>query len=123
MKIMKVFTTFVFFVLFIGTTGHAQKCTISDMKVKITRTGKAVEGAPEWVATIYNTCTCPQSNVYLKCTGFNSYEVISPSIFKVVGDICLINSGKPIVKGVPVSFNFAFNTPFDLLPFKSTISC
>ncbi|KAL9246045.1 hypothetical protein vseg_019628 [Gypsophila vaccaria] len=104
--------------------GDAQKCSIRDLKVTITKTGKLIEGAPEWCVTIDNTCECPQSNVYLKCTGFNSYEAISPSLFKVVGDTtCLINSGRPILQDVPFSFNFAFKTPFDLVPVKSDVGC
>jgi len=104
-------------------TGYAYRCDVSHIKVKTVRTGITVEGQPQYQVIVTNECPCAQSSVYLRCLGFSTVQPINPGVLKVKGDSCLINNGRPIVKGKPVSFKYSFLQPTDLIPQRSKISC
>lgn len=103
--------------------GYSYKCGVSNIKVTTKRTGTTVEGQPQYAVTITNNCPCAQSRVYLRCLGFSTVQPVNPRVFKVKGDSCLLNNGRPIVSGRPVSFKYSFLQPTDLVPQRSEISC
>ncbi|XP_056691374.1 TPD1 protein homolog 1A-like [Spinacia oleracea] len=119
---LKIFSA-VLFLFIICQQGKSYKCGVSDIKVTTERTRNIVEGQPEYAVTISNNCSCAQSGVYLRCLGFSTVLPVNPKVMKVKGDSCLINNGRPIVKGKPVSFKYSFLTPTDLAPQRSQISC
>ncbi|GAB4832627.1 hypothetical protein Ancab_006645 [Ancistrocladus abbreviatus] len=98
-------------------------CSISDIKVRTARSGRVVEGVPEYRVIISNQCSCSQSNLIVKCFDLPTVEPVNPAILKVMGQTCLVNSGKPIVRGKPVVFEYAFLQPTDLIPLSSKLSC
>ncbi|XP_043700431.1 protein TAPETUM DETERMINANT 1-like [Telopea speciosissima] len=110
--------------LFICEQGYGKVCSISDLSVKLKKTGNVIEQKPEYLVTITNNCACPQSKVLMKCFGLSSVEPVDPAICKPVDDInCLINGGKPIQKGHPISFKYAWLTPSDFSIVESNIVC
>ncbi|KAF8739386.1 hypothetical protein HU200_013871 [Digitaria exilis] len=75
-------------------------------------TGKVVEGQREYRVTIKNKCSCPQADVKVRCFGVNSVEPLDKSKIRPLdSDLCIITDGKPITKGTPVIFTYAFQTP------------
>ncbi|CAO2831252.1 unnamed protein product [Amaranthus hypochondriacus] len=103
--------------------GYSYKCGVSNIKVTTKRTGTTIEGQPQYAVTISNNCPCKQSSVYLRCLGFSTVQPVHPSLLKIKGDSCLINNGRPIIKGKPFSFKYSFLQPTDLVPLRSQISC
>uniref|UniRef100_A0A803MHH4 Uncharacterized protein n=1 Tax=Chenopodium quinoa TaxID=63459 RepID=A0A803MHH4_CHEQI len=103
--------------------GYSYKCGLKNIKVTTKRTGTTIEGQPQYAVTVTNNCPCAQSRVYLRCLGFSSVQPINPGVFKVKGDSCLINNGRPIARGKSVSFKYSFLQPTDLVPQRSEITC
>ncbi|WVZ16435.1 hypothetical protein V8G54_009607 [Vigna mungo] len=101
--------------------GYSQ-CSLSDIHVDQKGTGRKVNGKPEWTVTITNRCACVQTNVQLNCKGFQTVEAVDPQFLKVSGDVCLVNSGKPLFNGAIV-FGYASDTQFPLNPISSNINC
>ncbi|KAK7357759.1 hypothetical protein VNO80_17055 [Phaseolus coccineus] len=87
------------------TSAYGQ-CSLKDIHVTQSRTGRTVGGKPEWGVTITNWCACVQQNVKLNCKGFQTVEGIEPSLLNVSGDVCLVTSGKPIIKLIHSSPSF-----------------
>jgi len=98
------------------------KCSLRDIVVNQAKTGHILGGKPEWTVSITNECACPQSNVQLNCKGFQTAEIVQPSLLKILGDICLLNAGQPIQKDA-IIFNYAWDTQFSLNPISSQVSC
>ncbi|ESW18468.1 hypothetical protein PHAVU_006G043500 [Phaseolus vulgaris] len=117
---IKLFNMILFFIFF--SQGYS-KCSLEDIHVSQAITGLTVKGKPELSVTVANWCSCAQSNVKLDCKGFQSVKSIDPSILKVSGHVCLVNSGNPILEEGVVEFSYAWDTPFSLLPISSDISC
>ncbi|KAL9246046.1 hypothetical protein vseg_019629 [Gypsophila vaccaria] len=103
--------------------GKSYKCGVSNIKVTTKRTGNTIEGQPEYQVMITNNCPCAQSKVYLRCLGFSTVQPVSARLLQIKGDSCLVNSGRPIKPGKPVSFKYSFLQPTDLIPQRSQISC
>ncbi|XP_004301841.1 PREDICTED: uncharacterized protein LOC101293891 [Fragaria vesca subsp. vesca] len=78
-------------------TGHqirdsdSQPCTVDNLKITQSKTGKSVQGQPEWNVTITNDCICDQVNIEINSPGFQSVENIDPSILGKSGDNYLVN--------------------------------
>ncbi|KAJ3675808.1 hypothetical protein LUZ60_004850 [Juncus effusus] len=79
------------------------------------KTGRVVEGQPEYKVKITNPCRFDQSNVIINCFGLSSVEPLDPSLIKPIDNkCCIISRGEPIKKGEPVWFKYAWLTPQDL---------
>ncbi|KNA11977.1 hypothetical protein SOVF_130110 [Spinacia oleracea] len=119
---LKIFSA-VLFLFLICQKGNSYRCGVSNIKVTTRRTRNTVEGQPQYAVTISNNCPCAQSGVYLRCLGFSTVQPVNPRVMKVKGNSCLINNGRPIVKGKSLTFNYSFLQPTDLVPQRSLISC
>ncbi|ESW06485.1 hypothetical protein PHAVU_010G051700 [Phaseolus vulgaris] len=98
------------------------QCSLNDIHVTQSRTGRTVGGKPEWSVTITNWCACVQQNVQLNCKGFKTVEPVESSLLKVSGDVCLLSLGQPVWKGA-IEFNYAWDTQFPLNPISSKVAC
>ncbi|RRT53764.1 hypothetical protein B296_00049628, partial [Ensete ventricosum] len=96
----------------------------SDIRVEQRTTGASVEGQPEYQVTVSNTCDCPQSKVMLLCYGLNSVTDVDPRAIKPVdAKLCAVAGGRPLSKGTPVKFKYAWKTPQDFPVVSSEIHC
>ncbi|XP_057983620.1 uncharacterized protein LOC131168307 [Malania oleifera] len=99
-------------------------CGLSDIKISQTRTGKVVEGKPQWNVVVSNNCNCAQAKLLVSCLGFSSVQKVDATKFRQVSkNTCIVNNGASIVQGKPISFTFAFLTPVDLKPLRSQMLC
>lgn len=103
--------------------GSAECTLLSNIVVGQSKTGANVQGKPEYKVVIANNCVCSQSNLLLKCNGFNSVEPVNPNVFKPVGGQCSVNDGLPVFQGSDITFKYASDTQFDLSPLSSHINC
>ncbi|XP_058215374.1 uncharacterized protein LOC131326564 [Rhododendron vialii] len=116
---------FLLVLLLITVQGFAKRCKPSSITASVTKTGRVVGGLPEWDVVINNTCKCPQTDVVLNCVGFSAISAqADPKIFLIVGNLCLVNDGKPITKGEPVKFKVVVKEPpSELSPALSVTRC
>ncbi|KAL8142755.1 hypothetical protein V2J09_015787 [Rumex salicifolius] len=106
-----------------GISGQLEECDISKIQVTVHRTSTQVEGNREFLVVISNVCWCPQSNITLTCDRFQSVEPVDPAVVAVDGSAFLVNGGKPLVNGRPVSFKYAWSERFRFYPLASQINC
>ncbi|KAL2326545.1 hypothetical protein Fmac_025603 [Flemingia macrophylla] len=97
------------------------ECSLNNINIGTTRSGREIQGKPEWNVTVINNCSCEQSHIKLSCKGFQSAEIIDPSILSVEGDSCLLIKGSPMKGFKAVNFSYAWDPPFLLLPTSSVI--
>ncbi|CAN6372004.1 unnamed protein product [Urochloa humidicola] len=90
-------------------TGNAQQiggtCHLSDIKVTQEKTGKLVQGQPEYQVTFENLCECPQDYVDVQCNRLPSLEPIDSSQIKVMDELATT-----LFKGSKISFTYAWQT-------------
>lgn len=86
-------------------------------------TGVQIQGKPEYKVTVTNDCICSQSELELQCTGFQSLEGIDPAVLRIDGDKCLLNNGVPLHGSESITFKYAWDTKFNLVPLSSQINC
>lgn len=99
-------------------------CSLSDLQVSVVKTGKVVEGQPEYRVTITNQCSCPQMSVRVRCDGLPSVEPVNEGMIRTEdGGLCLLNDGMPIPTGSPVVFTFAWKTAPDFQPTMAVPHC
>ncbi|XAR63760.1 hypothetical protein NMG60_11023824 [Bertholletia excelsa] len=106
--------------------GHADAvtpCTIKSLSVTVAKTGRTVQGVPEWQEVITNNCACAQSQIIANCKGFSSVVPIPPGVLIQQNDNCLVRGGAPIVQGQPFKFTFAAATTTPIVPTSSAITC
>lgn len=111
---------------FVVTTKNAgwAQCSLSNIGVSLSKTGRFVVNKPEWEVIISNNCVCSQSDLKLQCNGFTSAEQVDPVVFrKIDGQYCLVNAGLPVFQGQPISFKYAGDVMYDLPPAGSQINC
>ncbi|KAL6890316.1 hypothetical protein ACP4OV_009079 [Aristida adscensionis] len=95
-------------------------CQLSDIKISLEETGDVVEGQPEYEVTVDNRCSCPQSDVKLRCLRLPSVKKLDGSkIVAVDDDLCLVAGGRPIVRGSAVMFRIK---GFSTKPMPATCS-
>ncbi|XP_038896903.1 TPD1 protein homolog 1-like [Benincasa hispida] len=99
------------------------QCSMNDITISQSTTGKEVNGKQEWRATITNNCVCSQYSVKFDCNGFNSVEKVDESILMVAGSECLVNNGQPMFKSNPISFTYAWDNAFSFKPLFSQVAC
>ncbi|URE09693.1 hypothetical protein MUK42_23878 [Musa troglodytarum] len=104
--------------------GRGQPCSTSDISVEQRKTGATVEGQAEYEVTVSNTCDCPQSKVMMLCYGLSSVEAVDPRAIKPVNaKLCAVAEGRPLSKGTPVKFKYAWKTPKDFPVVSTEIRC
>ncbi|XP_072958824.1 protein TAPETUM DETERMINANT 1-like [Typha angustifolia] len=104
--------------------GEGGACMATDITVTQSRTGRVVEGKPEYVVSVRNKCRCAQSKVVLRCYGLSSVEAVDPRAIRPVDEErCVLGNGRPISKGTPVRFKYAWTTPQDFPLVSSLIHC
>ncbi|CAJ1967852.1 unnamed protein product [Sphenostylis stenocarpa] len=96
-------------------------CSLNNINIGTTRSGREVQGQPEWNVTVINNCFCQQSQIKLSCKGFQSSESIDPAILSMEGDGCLLISGNPMKGFDSVNFSYAWDPPFLMFPSSSVI--
>ncbi|GJN04412.1 hypothetical protein PR202_ga21959 [Eleusine coracana subsp. coracana] len=105
-------------------TDRPGACKLSDIHVSVVRTGKTVSGHPEYHVTIDNKCSCAQASVRVRCGGLPSAELVDESKIRAEnGGVCIVNDGKPIARGSPVKFNYAWNTQQSFAPTMAVPHC
>ncbi|KAM3346593.1 hypothetical protein ACQJBY_020893 [Aegilops geniculata] len=121
-KLMKIFAMLMLFSL--CNRGNAE-CTLSDLHVTQTATGKNAGGNPEYAVEVENKCICTQTDVKLLAPGFKSSEPVDPNVFRPDDDgkLGTLNNGSPVYYGYKIKFNYAAATKFSLAPFSSGIAC
>ncbi|KAJ0988791.1 hypothetical protein J5N97_007147 [Dioscorea zingiberensis] len=109
--------------LFISN-GAGLACHLSDIIIQQAKSGRIVEGKPEYLVTVSNKCECPQSKVVLQCYGLSSVEPVNPQAIRAVDDeSCMVAGGRPIARGSPVKFKYAWLTPQDFPVVSSHVNC
>ncbi|KAI9124498.1 hypothetical protein K1719_004420 [Acacia pycnantha] len=99
----------------------SSECSLNNINIGTVRSGREVEGKPEWKVTVVNNCSCSQSQIQLSCKGFQSSESVDPSVFAKKGDSCSLINGHPLKGFSSVSFSYAWDPPFLLLPSSSIV--
>ncbi|KAL3841132.1 hypothetical protein ACJIZ3_025723 [Penstemon smallii] len=100
----------------------AQPCSVKNLEITQTATGKTVKNKAEWNVTVTNNCICSQLNVKLNCKGFETVE--APSVVSISGDTCVFNDKVPVIFGFEsVSFTYAWDAKFAFKPVFSVIAC
>ncbi|XP_022728836.1 uncharacterized protein LOC111284442 [Durio zibethinus] len=54
-------------------------CVLNDITVGSVRTGKEIQGKPEWKVAVTNNCKSTQHELKLACQGFQSVETEDPT--------------------------------------------
>ncbi|XP_017438385.1 protein TAPETUM DETERMINANT 1 [Vigna angularis] len=98
-------------------------CNLNNINIESTRSGRTILGKPEWNVVVKNNCNCTQSQIRLSCRGFQTTEIVSRSILAVEGDSCLLINGNPLKGFATVSFSYAWDPPFILMPLTSHTTC
>ncbi|THU46078.1 hypothetical protein C4D60_Mb09t01160 [Musa balbisiana] len=104
--------------------GLGATCGVSDIAIRQRKTGATVEGKPEYQVLVSNECRCPQSKVVLRCYGLSSVEAVNRRAIRAVDEErCIVADGRPVTKGTPVKFKYAWMTPQDFPVVSSLIHC
>ncbi|RDX98064.1 hypothetical protein CR513_19064, partial [Mucuna pruriens] len=98
-------------------------CNLNNIIVGTTRSGREINGVPEWNVVVTNNCSCTQSQIRFACNGFRTVESVSPSILSVQGDTCLLINGNPLKGFATVSFSYAWDPAFVFLAKTSHTTC
>jgi len=110
---------------FHARTGNAQQiggwCQLSDIKVSQEKTGKVVQGQPEYRVTFENLCECPEDYVDVRCNRLPSVEPIDSRQIKVMDELCMLAT--TLFRGSNISFTYAWNTPQDFTVVSATSRC
>ncbi|KAL4650829.1 hypothetical protein ACB092_01G115500 [Castanea dentata] len=96
-------------------------CSLDNININTIRSGREIQGKPEWNVTVINNCNCPQLLIKLSCKGFQTVENVDPSILSIMDDKCLLIRGKPLEGFASVKFSYAWDPPFILLPSESIV--
>ncbi|XP_027367494.1 uncharacterized protein LOC113873539 [Abrus precatorius] len=96
-------------------------CSLNNINIGTRRSGREIQGKPEWNVTVINNCSCAQSQIKLACKGFQSAESIDPSVLSMTGDSCILINGNPLNGFATVNFSYAWDPPFLLLPTSSVL--
>ncbi|XP_073223477.1 uncharacterized protein [Cicer arietinum] len=94
-------------------------CPLKSLNTVQTKTGKVIQGKPEWNVLVTNNCICSQSQIKLACKGFQSVQKIDPLILSKNGDNCLLSNGHILVDSDREAFTYAWDTPYLFIPISS----
>ncbi|KAK9945962.1 hypothetical protein M0R45_011450 [Rubus argutus] len=98
-------------------------CSVNNILIEQSHTGKSVQNKPEWNVKITNVCSCSLVNIKLSCDGFQTVQDIDPSILSVSGGECLVKNGQPVYANGGFNFTYAWDTSFSFEPISSQIAC
>jgi hypothetical protein len=99
-------------------------CQLSDIKVTAVKTGKVVEGQPQYQVTIDNQCICPQHDIRVRCLGLPSVELVDTTkIVAVDSELCLVAGGTLVFHETPIVFTYSSNTPQSFTVVSATPKC
>ncbi|KAL0016433.1 hypothetical protein SO802_003502 [Lithocarpus litseifolius] len=96
-------------------------CSLDNININTIRSGREIQGKPEWNVTVINNCNCPQKLIKLTCKGFQTLENVDPSILSKVGDKCLLIGGNQLGGSASVKFSYAWDPAYIFWPSESTI--
>ncbi|KAH6761416.1 hypothetical protein C2S51_018365 [Perilla frutescens var. frutescens] len=99
------------------------ECGLNDFVIGTVRSGRQIQGKPEWNVQVVNKCNCSQSNIVLTCKDFQTVEPVDPSIFQKNSDSCSVNGGRPLRPQADVKFSYAWDPPFFLFPLSTKSLC
>ncbi|CAA7048112.1 unnamed protein product [Microthlaspi erraticum] len=111
---------FVIFLLLSMVTQGLCGCTFDEIEIGTERTGKEISGQTEWKVTVINTCTCPQKNVTLSCSGFSPVNPVDSGLLLPQGNTCLLIKGEALSAGGTAEFAYA-GEPYIFKPVSSTV--
>ena len=103
--------------------GSSQSCQQSNLQISQAKTGKLVNGKPQWQATLTNTCNCVFADVILACQGFQTVEQIDPQILSKSGDDCTVDSSNAIAGHSTFQFTYTWDTSFPFTVKSAEIAC
>ncbi|KAK2996994.1 hypothetical protein RJ639_038677 [Escallonia herrerae] len=104
--------------------GFCEECSLDTINILTERTGVEIQGKPEWKVTVYNHCKCRQGGIVLSCPDFQTVEPVDPNVVARSADgRCLILNGNSLAPSATVTFKYAWDPPFLLLPRQSTSFC
>lgn len=99
-------------------------CHLSDISVSTVKTGKEVEGQPQYQVTIDNRCNCPQFDIHVRCLGLPSVEPVDRTKITVVdSELCLVAGGTLVFHETPILFTYAWKTPQSFTVVSATPKC
>ncbi|KAG0461394.1 hypothetical protein HPP92_021353 [Vanilla planifolia] len=99
-------------------------CGTWDIVAEQSRTGRVVEGQPEYAVDVRNGCACAQSEVKIRCYGMKSYEPVDPRSIKSIDDEnCILKNGAALTREAPVRFRYVWKTPQDFPVVSSVVQC
>uniref|UniRef100_A0A0E0J9W7 Uncharacterized protein n=1 Tax=Oryza nivara TaxID=4536 RepID=A0A0E0J9W7_ORYNI len=103
----------------INNRGEAASCSLENIVVKHTATGGWAHGQPEYAVTVSNMCG-PASR-----WGFDTTLAVDPAKLRPAagGNLCLVNSGDPVVQGHDITFSYTWSSQFKFTPVSSTVKC
>ncbi|KAK7364870.1 hypothetical protein VNO80_13614 [Phaseolus coccineus] len=98
-------------------------CNLNNINIGTTRSGRIIAGKPEWNVVVTNNCNCSQSQIKLACEGFKTTESVNPALLSIQGNSCLLINGNPLIGFQSISFSYAWDPPFLLMPLTSHTTC
>lgn len=96
-------------------------CSVRDIVVGTIRSGREIDGVPEWNVVVNNHCNCTQSHIKFACIGFQTKEPVDPAILFVRYNTCLLIRGSPLAPFGTVKFSYAWDPPFLLRPSSTVV--
>nr|XP_027186345.1 uncharacterized protein LOC101493397 [Cicer arietinum] len=109
----------ILFLTFVIKGSCEDSCPLKSLNTVQTKTGKVIQGKPEWNVLVTNNCICSQSQIKLACKGFQSVQKIDPLILSKNGDNCLLSNGHILVDSDREAFTYAWDTPYLFIPISS----
>ncbi|XP_062163789.1 uncharacterized protein LOC133870640 [Alnus glutinosa] len=99
-------------------------CALDNITIGTVRSGREIQGKPEWNVTVTNNCRCPQKLLKLTCEGFQTVEKVDPLIFSMGDDhqTCLLLQGGSLRGSASVKFSYAWDPPSLLWPSSSLLT-
>lgn len=97
--------------------------TCPDNRISLSqqRTGKQIEGVPEWETTLTTDCSCRQERIALTCNKFAPKKRPDPKILVQDRLVCYITPA--VAPNAPVTFYYANSTSFDFRLLASFAAC
>ncbi|CAN6338268.1 unnamed protein product [Urochloa humidicola] len=118
------FTAAIIFLLLLVAKVECQGCTPSSISIQQTNTGKSVGGIDSvFQVTVTNRCRCAVKNVYLRSNGFSSSTPVDPKLFRRAGSGYLLGDGRQIPSSKSVTFQYAWDHYFKMVPASVQAQC
>ncbi|GMI67339.1 TAPETUM DETERMINANT 1 [Hibiscus trionum] len=89
---------------------RGEKCSKADIVINQGATPPLPSGIPTYTVEIMNVCVTGGdiSGIHFNCGWFSSARLVNPNTFRRLRyNDCLVNDGKPLMKGGTLSFQYA----------------